>query len=164
MGHVRVFVKLAACALAIGIGFVGLGCAQERTASAGVAADTAEVAPALQPVADAPAGPAAVDGGIPETASLPTPAEDKANGPLAPLDASCAVDSDCEVKDVGNCCGRMPACVNRAAVPRSAAAVQRECERTGTSSICGFQELAGCRCEAGRCAGVPAGSDGGDVR
>ena len=80
---------------------------------------------------------------------------------IAPsLDYACGVDADCEVKDVGNCCGRLPACVNRAARP-DPAAVQRECGRTGSASICGFQELSGCRCEARRCVGVPSASGGG---
>ncbi len=137
------------------------GCAQDRTApgtGAPGAAKSAEVSAPEQALPPAPVE------AVRETPSTPTPPEDAVISPLAPLDASCAVDSDCEVKDVGNCCGRMPACVNRSAKPFDAAAIQRECERTGTSSICGFQELSGCLCESGRCVGVPSNSGGGDVR
>ena len=147
-------VGLALCALAS-------GCAQERPASVAAAPDTERVT-AANPDNSAPISPPTSVKDFGE----PAPAHTKIEaGVLAPLDASCAVDSDCEVKDVGNCCGRMPACVNRAAQPHDAAAVQRECERTGTSSICGFQELSGCRCEANLCVGIPSIDDGaGDVR
>ena len=103
----------------------------------------------------------------------PEPAKQTPAAPIAATgsdaapasDISCAVDADCEVKDMGNCCGRMPACVNRAVVP-DPAAVQAECARRGESGICGFQELSGCTCVASRCVGVPGtgNGDGGDVR
>ena len=67
---------------------------------------------------------------------------------------ACTQDSDCAIKDVGNCCGAYPACVHRDS-PTFPERVQAECVREGRSSICGFPSLSGCRCEAGRCAGVP---------
>ena len=152
--------ELFAAALVLALGVSAMGCSQERPAPVVVAQDIEKSAPANAADA-APATPPAM---VEETAEpVPAPIGDGAGDPLAPLDASCAVDSDCEVKEVGNCCGRMPACVNRAAEPHDAAAIQRECERTGTSSICGFQELSGCRCESGSCVGVSSAS-GGDVR
>ncbi len=78
------------------------------------------------------------------------------------LDDSCTVAADCQVKDVGNCCGRMPACVNRAVQPDHAG-LQAECAKEGRAGICGFQELSGCQCVEERCVGIPAGT-GGDVR
>lgn len=157
---------LATWGSAIVFSMCTLGCAPDRTTAPELAApDPAQSAPVVEPVAEDADGSPEVFYPIDDPFPPPPPVPDKAGDPRAPLDASCAVDSDCEVKDVGNCCGRMPACVNRAARPHDAAAIQRECERTGTSSICGFQELSGCRCEANHCVGVPSVGDGaGDVR
>jgi len=63
---------------------------------------------------------------------------------------SCKTDSDCIVKDVGNCCGAMPACVNKDS-PTDPAAVRAQCAKDGMASVCGFTEIAGCRCANGRC-------------
>lgn len=78
-------------------------------------------------------------------------------GALLSLDRSCTVDADCAVKDVGNCCGMLPACVNVAAEP-DPARVQADCAAAGRSSICGFQELSGCQCVDSQCVGIPGGS------
>lgn len=130
------------------------GCAQD------VAAPDSRVP---QAIADA-APVAPVEGREPARDVVVPPSDTSVKQELAPVDATCAVDADCEVKDVGNCCGYMPACVNRSAQP-DPAAVQRECQRTGASGVCGFQELSGCRCEAKRCVGVASGAPGGgDVR
>ena len=75
-----------------------------------------------------------------------------ATGPLQP-DLSCKVADDCAVKNVGNCCGYFPACVNKdSAVDPDA--VRAECERTGTSSVCGFQDIQACDCAQGQCRAV----------
>jgi hypothetical protein len=82
------------------------------------------------------------------------------NGATTPSGAAqaaptaCAVDADCTVKNVGNCCGYYPQCVNVAHQP-DPAGVQAACEREGRSSVCGFPEISGCRCEAGRCVAEP---------
>lgn len=69
----------------------------------------------------------------------------------APLvDRSCRVDADCVVKDVGSCCGVRPACVNRAATV-DAEAVAAACRASGRMSTCGFEVVAGCSCNEGRC-------------
>ncbi|HET7843660.1 MAG TPA: hypothetical protein VFL14_05890 [Xanthomonadales bacterium] len=66
------------------------------------------------------------------------------------VDARCAVDADCTVKNVGNCCGYFPACVNvDAAVDPDA--VKAQCAKEGRMSTCGFREIAACRCKAGTC-------------
>ncbi len=63
---------------------------------------------------------------------------------------SCRTDGDCVVKDVGNCCGAMPACVNKDS-PTDPAAVRAQCAKDGMASVCGFTEIAGCRCANGQC-------------
>lgn len=62
----------------------------------------------------------------------------------------CKTDADCEVKNVGNCCGYYPACVNRDS-PTFPERVKEECARKKMSSICGFPEISGCSCVQGRC-------------
>ncbi len=153
--------RLVALGFCAALCLTASGCAQDRAAPGAVESGAAKSAEASAPEQAQPSAPLEV---VRDAPSAPAPPESEVISPLTPLDASCAVDSDCEVKDVGNCCGRMPACVNRTAKPFDAAAIQRECERTGTSSICGFQELSGCLCESGRCVGVPSNSGGGDVR
>ncbi|WP_133501154.1 hypothetical protein [Cognatilysobacter terrigena] len=75
----------------------------------------------------------------------------RVEAPNAPkLVTSCASDSDCAVKNVGSCCGAMPACVNKNS-PVDPAAVQAECARKGISSTCGFKDIHSCSCVAGTC-------------
>jgi len=76
------------------------------------------------------------------------------------VDYTCKVDADCAVKDVGNCCGRYPACVNRES-PTFPDRVKAECAKKGEMGICGFPEIKGCACVEGRCASRP--DDGGSV-
>ena len=92
------------------------------------------------------------------------PPKMRTGGPLPPrrmpspveLDRSCSTNADCTVKDVGNCCGRYPACVNVDS-PADPAAVRAECARRGESSACGFREISACQCVKGNCkAQVPA--------
>lgn len=68
---------------------------------------------------------------------------------------ACTVDADCTVKNVGNCCGYYPQCVNVAHRPNPAA-VQAACAREGRSSVCGYPEIHGCRCVEGQCAASDA--------
>jgi hypothetical protein len=69
---------------------------------------------------------------------------------------TCRVDADCAVKNVGNCCGYYPACVNRES-PVFPERVKAECLKKGMSSICGFPDITACTCTAGRCeAAAPA--------
>jgi len=65
-------------------------------------------------------------------------------------DASCKVASDCAVRNVGNCCGYYPACVNANAAV-DAQAVRAQCERDGMASVCGWQEIEACDCVQNRC-------------
>lgn len=70
------------------------------------------------------------------------------------IDKRCTTDADCEVKNVGNCCGYFPACVN-AKSPTFPDRVKEECKKKGMMSVCGFQELSGCSCVEGRCTDIP---------
>lgn len=66
------------------------------------------------------------------------------------VDRSCKVAADCEVKNVGNCCGYFPACVNRNS-PTFPELVAKHCAERGEAGICGFQEIQACACVQGRC-------------
>lgn len=87
----------------------------------------------------------------------------RTGGPLPPrtlpepvaLDRSCRTDADCTVKDIGNCCGAYPACVNKDS-PTDPAAVRAQCARTGSLSACGFREISACRCVDGTCSALTA--------
>ncbi|MGY1521413.1 hypothetical protein [Luteimonas sp. A482] len=89
-------------------------------------------------------------------APVPTPAP--VSSPAAPTvpgtpDASCRVASDCEVKNVGNCCGHFPACVNKDATV-DPDAVRAQCERNGMASVCGWQDIQSCDCVQNQCRAV----------
>jgi hypothetical protein len=70
--------------------------------------------------------------------------------PPGEIDFSCRSDADCAVKNVGNCCGYYPACVNEGS-PTFPEKVMAQCQREGLSSICGFPEISACQCVEGRC-------------
>jgi hypothetical protein len=82
----------------------------------------------------------------------------RTGGPLPPqvlpepvkLDYHCTSDADCAVKDIGNCCGAYPACVNKDS-PTDPAAVQAQCAKQGRMSACGFRPVDACSCTQGRC-------------
>ena len=93
----------------------------------------------------APQDPAAK---APPPMSRPLPANRVREAPV--IDYSCKVDTDCAVKNVGNCCGEMPACVNKDS-PTDPAAVQSQCAKEGRMDVCGFREISSCSCNAGRC-------------
>lgn len=71
------------------------------------------------------------------------------------LDDRCKRDADCAIKDVGNCCGAQPACVNKDS-RTDHAAVRAQCAKQGMTAVCGFVEIKACSCRQGRCAAVPA--------
>ena len=62
----------------------------------------------------------------------------------------CETDADCMVKNVGSCCGYTPQCVHKE-VQTFPEQVKALCEQEGRSSICGFQEPAGCSCVNNQC-------------
>lgn len=67
------------------------------------------------------------------------------------VDMTCSRDADCAVKNVGNCCGYFPACVNKDS-PTFPDLVKQQCEEQGMASVCGFREIEACMCVEGRCA------------
>lgn len=68
----------------------------------------------------------------------------------------CEHDSDCVVRDIGNCCGTYLACVNtRAQVDPSA--VQKECREKDMPGICGWPDISACSCVEGVCQAAGTG-------
>ena len=100
----------------------------------------------------------------PATTTGAQPPQQPASAPATPVadavdiapgtpDRSCKVAGDCAVKNVGNCCGYFPACVNKdSAVDPDA--VRAECERSGTSSVCGWKDIQACDCVQDQCRAV----------
>ena len=62
----------------------------------------------------------------------------------------CSTDVDCQIKDIGNCCGYYPRCVNKDYVP-DLKKVGEECKEKGLVSVCGYPEISGCTCEKNTC-------------
>jgi hypothetical protein len=81
----------------------------------------------------------------------PLPSRDPA--PPVTVDYSCKSNADCSVKNVGNCCGYYPACVNVNS-PTDPQGVQAECAKKGMVSVCGFPDISACTCNQGRCEAV----------
>lgn len=91
----------------------------------------------------------------PQPGSAQTGKATPANQPVQ-VDASCRTDADCTVKDVGNCCGYYPACVNVNS-PTDPEGVKARCASQGMMGVCGFQDITACSCVAGRCAAAGGG-------
>ena len=125
--------------------------------------------PSVRPIAAAPAT-------APPTATAPQPRTKPAppmSDPLPPERAPetrplpagkpvqvvtrCKTDAECTIKDVGNCCGYYPACVNVNS-PTDPKGVQAQCAKSGMASVCGFQEISGCQCVQGQCTASTAGA------
>lgn len=104
-------------------------------------------APGTQPDTDDGKSPVTHRGPIPGAPVIGGPG---AGGIPAQVDRSCSTDADCTVKNVGNCCGYYPACVN-ADSPTDPEGVQAQCAAQGRAGVCGFPEIAGCQCVQGTC-------------
>ena len=89
------------------------------------------------------------------TGSTPPPPPDTDKPALVQIDTHCKSSADCAVKNVGNCCGAMPACVNQDS-PTNPPAVQAQCQAKGMMGICGFREISACQCDNGQCVEAPA--------
>ena len=109
--------------------------------------------------------PTAAPAPAPEAAALPQPAQRVPAGLLVQggVNYACRVPADCAVKDVGNCCGSYPQCVNKDS-PTFPDQVKADCAAKGMSSVCGFQDIASCDCIEGRCTGVPGAGGGSDLQ
>lgn len=66
------------------------------------------------------------------------------------------------MKDVGNCCGQYPACVNKDS-PTFTNEVRAQCAKDHRMGVCGFPSISGCECVQGKCSGV-TGISSGDAR
>ena len=109
----------------------------------------AATSPVQEAIAHEDSPPKAPDG----TESPPgktTPGTTKAIGNV---DYSCTTDAHCTVKDVGNCCGYYPACVNVDS-PTFPEQVKAACAESGTAGICGFPSISGCQCVENRCKAI----------
>ena len=146
---------LAALALA------GAGCAAPSPGNgrtAPVASVPTSTAPDAGPAPAAPVPAGRTDLGQPGSQLRPAPRLDAppSRSPADPasveIDRSCSTDAECTVKDVGNCCGYYPACVNVDS-PTDPEGVKAQCAKSGMSSVCGFPAITSCQCVAGQCKG-----------
>jgi hypothetical protein len=74
-------------------------------------------------------------------------------GAAAGPDYSCNEDEDCVIKDVHNCCGAYPRCVNQ-----SSATPPPVCP-AGVSSVCGWPDIDSCTCKENRCRSMQSGNE-----
>jgi hypothetical protein len=65
--------------------------------------------------------------------------------PADGIDYACSADADCEVKNLGSCCGYNPRCMNVRSQP-----VPEQCAE-GMMGTCGFPEITHCACSESRC-------------
>jgi hypothetical protein len=132
------------CAVAFALALAAVGaCAGPATTTANQTAADETAASGSTPAQEAPPAPRR-----PVRTGGPLPPE-RAVAPVA-IDSTCRTDADCAVKNVGNCCGYQPACVN-ANSPTDPKGVQAECAKKGMASVCGFKEITACTCNQGQC-------------
>ena len=62
----------------------------------------------------------------------------------------CEIDEDCVIKDVHNCCGYYPRCVNKDYTPDIEKVIE-ECKESGVASACGWPEITNCKCINNNC-------------
>jgi len=103
------------------------------------------------------AAPASTDSSAAEPPAASAHAPKPTGGTLPPreagavtVDYACRTSADCAVKNVGNCCGAMPACVNKNS-PTDPQGVQAQCAASGRMGVCGFADVTACQCVSGRC-------------
>jgi hypothetical protein len=139
--------RLRACLLFVALALGGCAAPQsteQMVANADSKTAAAQAAAPATPVTTVPNPPKlkARTGGPLPSQVLPEPVK---------LDYHCTSDADCAVKDIGNCCGAYPACVNKDS-PTDPARVQAQCAKLGRMSACGFREIDACSCTRGQCA------------
>lgn len=70
---------------------------------------------------------------------------------VVPPHLACTQDSDCVIRNVGNCCGYYPQCAN------AGATLPKPCPGGG-ASICGFPVIESCKCGSnGGCVSLQGG-------
>lgn len=158
------FVRRCALLLSTALVFAIAGCAAPSTnqgraptpddAAADIPAETATPAPAAAPIQNPPRPPQLPPVRRPSPRPSLGPGLGNANsgGDTVQIDRSCNTDAECTVKDVGNCCGYYPACVNVDS-PTDPEAVKAQCAKTGMAGVCGFPAITSCQCVAGQCQG-----------
>ncbi|WP_425478600.1 hypothetical protein [Pseudoxanthomonas winnipegensis] len=107
-----------------------------------------------------PANPAPAPAPSTQSGSNATPAPSRPPSTPAKVQTQCTSDAQCVVKNIGSCCGELPACVNVDS-PTDPAAVQAQCQASGRMGICGFRPISACQCQAGTC--QPAGDGAGSL-
>lgn len=146
------------CALSFAFALATVGACAAPTPSGGAQADDNTQAAARTSDLTQPATTPTPEPKKPMRTGGPLPPErvDESRSTPAPVDTTCKADADCTVKNVGNCCGYYPACVNVDS-PTDPQGVQAECARKGQMSVCGFPDISSCSCRQGHC---EAGSSG----
>ncbi|QBB71658.1 hypothetical protein ELE36_15550 [Pseudolysobacter antarcticus] len=76
------------------------------------------------------------------------------------MNYSCATAADCVVKNVGNCCGYYPGCVNSSS-PTFPDQVRAQCAAQKMHGVCGFPANPGCQCVAHKCVTTAGPGNGG---
>ena len=156
--------KIRLLALPLQLALLGASCepqasqtpaadADTRVATASPGAATSPPAPSIQPVPVDPASappqttPVLI---VPVSKAVATPATPPQSS-ADTVDYTCKTSADCAVKNVGNCCGQYPACVNKGSrtFPDQ---VRAQCARE-RMDVCGFPAIHGCECVAGKCEG-----------
>ncbi len=146
--------RIASLLMILFIATALIACAAPTTSPAtGNLAGTDAPAPAAPPPAPSLPPPPHGSAKAPPPMSEPYPPREVPQ--TVALDYGCKTSADCAVKNVGNCCGAMPACVNKDS-PTDPAAVQAQCQAKGMMSVCGFQEISSCQCVSGKCASADA--------
>ncbi len=82
------------------------------------------------------------------------------NQPRGEVNYSCASNADCVVKNVGNCCGYYPGCVNSSS-PTFPDQVKAQCAAQKMHGVCGFPADSGCQCVEHRCVTTAGPGNGG---
>ena len=83
------------------------------------------------------------------------PAPTSANFDPGAVSRACKVDADCEIKNVGNCCGAHPTCVNKDAAT-DPDAVRAQCRKEHRAGVCSMEAIGGCSCVQGQCSNINA--------
>lgn len=68
------------------------------------------------------------------------------------INYSCKKNTDCEIKNVSNCCGGYPECVNKNSIA-DPDFVKKACIDEKLGGICGFPSIENCRCNNNKCEG-----------
>ena len=69
------------------------------------------------------------------------------------LERSCVEDDDCEIKNMGNCCGYYPECLNENA-DTDPERVMEICAEQNLGGVCGFPSINDCQCVDNKCKAI----------